>query len=110
MSVAALEAVALRRCLADGDGALARRFFSAAARIVDHAWEMAVGGDLALPEVPGPRPLRLRISNAYFGRALRAAEHDLVVATAVMRIGALLDRPPQLLRPAIAWRVLSRAA
>ena len=108
MSVAALEAVALRRCLAAGDEALGRRFFSEAARIVDHAWEMAVGGDLALPEVAGTRPLRLRISNAYFERALRAAEHDLVVATAIMRIGALLDRPPQLLRPAIAWRVLAR--
>jgi 2-polyprenyl-6-methoxyphenol hydroxylase-like FAD-dependent oxidoreductase len=53
MSVAALEAIALRRCLARGDRRLARRFFRAAGKVVAPAWELAVGGDLALPEVEG---------------------------------------------------------
>ena len=49
MSVAALEAIELRRCLERGDRRLARRFFRAAGKIVGPAWDMAVGGDLALP-------------------------------------------------------------
>lgn len=108
MSVAALQAVALQDCLAAGEHELARRFFEQATAIVDHAWDMAVGGDLALPEVRGVRPLRLRISNAYFGRALAVAEHDPEVAAAIVRVGAMLDSPQRLLRPAIARRVLGR--
>jgi hypothetical protein len=53
MSVAALEAMELRRCLARGDRRLARRFFGAAGKVAAPAWDMAVGGDLALPEVEG---------------------------------------------------------
>ena len=67
MSVAALEAIELRRCLQRGRQRLANRFFRAAGKVVKAAWDMAVGGDLALPEVPGHRSLMLRITNAYVG-------------------------------------------
>jgi hypothetical protein len=56
MSVAALQAVALRDSLASDDG------------------------DLALPQVQGPRPLPARVINAYVNQVLTAAERDPVVA------------------------------
>ena len=56
MTVAAAQAVALRDCLERGGRDLARRFFSAASVPIDHAWELSVGADLALPEVEGRGP------------------------------------------------------
>jgi 2-polyprenyl-6-methoxyphenol hydroxylase-like FAD-dependent oxidoreductase len=106
MTVAVLEAAALRRCLADGTTDLARRSFAAAAPAVDHAWEMAIGGDLALPEVEGPRPARLRAINAYLGRLQAVAEHDSVVAAAFVNVVAMLERPQRLFRPSIVRRVV----
>jgi 2-polyprenyl-6-methoxyphenol hydroxylase-like FAD-dependent oxidoreductase len=106
MTVSVLEAAALRRCLAGGTHRLARRFFAAAAPAIDHAWEMAIGGDLALPEVEGPRSARLRAINAYIGRLQAAAERDPVVATAFVNVVAMLERPQRLLRPAIVRRVV----
>jgi 2-polyprenyl-6-methoxyphenol hydroxylase-like FAD-dependent oxidoreductase len=106
MSVAALEAIELRRCLERGGDRLARRYFRAAARIVGPAWDMAVGGDLALPEVPGRRPVAVRIANAYVERLLRAAERDPVVAAAFGDVSDLLAPPRHVMRPRILWRVL----
>ena len=57
--------LALRGCLRHGDRDLSRRFFRAAAKPIAAAWQLAAGGDLALPEVEGPRPLSVRIANAY---------------------------------------------
>ena len=106
MSVAALEAVALRRCLERGDRRLAKRFFAASGKVVKQAWDMAVGGDLALPEVPGDRPLMLRITNAYVERLLTVAEDDPVVAAAFGDVGDLLAQPQEIMRPRILLRVL----
>jgi 2-polyprenyl-6-methoxyphenol hydroxylase-like FAD-dependent oxidoreductase len=106
MTVAALQAVALRRCLEDGDPRLAHRFFSAAANPVDHAWNMATGADLALPGVDGPRTLQVRLANAYMGRLLAVAAHDPSVATAFVRAVGMVDPLSSLLHPAIAVRVL----
>jgi 2-polyprenyl-6-methoxyphenol hydroxylase-like FAD-dependent oxidoreductase len=106
MSVAALEAVALRRCLERGDGQLGRRFFRAAGQIVGPAWEMAVGGDLALPEVDGDRPPMLRLTNSYVERLLHVAEQDPVVAAAFNDVADLLAPPQSIMRPRVLWRVL----
>ena len=60
MSVAALQAVALRDSLARGNHDRARRLLWTFAKPVDTAWKLAAGADLALPEVEGPRPLPAR--------------------------------------------------
>jgi 2-polyprenyl-6-methoxyphenol hydroxylase-like FAD-dependent oxidoreductase len=106
MSIAALEALALRECLARGERRLAQRFFRAAGKIVDQAWDMAIGGDLALPEVRGHRSVGLRITNAYAERILRAAERDPIVAATFGDVSDLVAPPRDLLRPRFLWRVL----
>jgi 2-polyprenyl-6-methoxyphenol hydroxylase-like FAD-dependent oxidoreductase len=105
MTVAALEAEALRRCLRRGRRDLARRFFREAARIVDPVWRLNAGGDLALPQVPGHRPVVTRLLNRYVARLQRAAVHDPALARAFIRVTGLLDAPTTLTRPDVAARV-----
>jgi len=105
MTVAALEASALHGCLRHGDRDLSRRFFRAAAKPIAAAWQLAAGGDLALPEVEGPRPLSVRIANAYMDWVLTACESDAVVAAQFFKVNALVDPPSRLLHPAFIYRV-----
>jgi 2-polyprenyl-6-methoxyphenol hydroxylase-like FAD-dependent oxidoreductase len=107
MSVAALEALALRDCLRAGPTAgLATRFFAKVSRIVDIPWGIAVGSDLRLPGVQGARTAKVRLVNAYLARFHLAAAADPVLGRAFLRVVNLMDRPEALLRPAIALRVL----
>lgn len=106
MSVAACEAEALQAALAGGPERLAQRYFRAAARAIDIAWQTAVGADLAIPSVQGERPLPVRVINAYVAKVFDAAQHDAVVAVAFQRVSHLLAAPPSLMRPAIVARVL----
>ena len=106
MSVAAAQAVALRRCLAAGRGGLASRFFAEAARILDAPWEMSVGGDLGYPHVAGRRTLKTRIIGAYVARVLTAAGRHAGVARAFLRVANLMAPPPSLFAPAVLVRVL----
>jgi 2-polyprenyl-6-methoxyphenol hydroxylase-like FAD-dependent oxidoreductase len=105
MTVAACEALALRETLKRGTKGLARRFFKAAARVIDTPWQLAVGGDLALPVVQGPRPFPVKLINAYVGRVQRVAVHDAVVAGAFLKVVHLLAKPESLFAPGIVWRV-----
>lgn len=107
MSVAALEAETLRRCLEHGRPDLADRFFRRAARVVDRAWDTVLSTDLQVPGVEGPRP-SIQI-NGYIARVHRAAAYDPRVARAFLRVSNLVDPPTRLLRPTVAARVLSRA-
>jgi 2-polyprenyl-6-methoxyphenol hydroxylase-like FAD-dependent oxidoreductase len=107
MTVAALQAVALRDCLAAGEQDLARRYFRAAAKPIDVAWQLAVGGDLALPQVPGELPRLARATNRYVDRVLAAAEHDPLLAERFFRVIALLDPPTSLLHPRTVVRVFT---
>jgi 2-polyprenyl-6-methoxyphenol hydroxylase-like FAD-dependent oxidoreductase len=106
MSVAALQAATLRDTLASGDRDLARRFFRAAAKPVSMAWQITVGADLALPQVKGPRPLPVRVVNAYASRVQRAAERDPAVAERFLRVAALQDPAARMFRPSTVLRVL----
>lgn len=105
MTVAACEALALREAMGKPDAGLARRFFKAAARVIDNPWQVSVGGDLALPMVQGHRPAPVKLINAYLGRLQRVAVHDAVVAGAFQRVVHMLDQPPSLMAPRIMWRV-----
>jgi hypothetical protein len=106
MSVAALQAAALQHTLASGDRDLGRRFFRAAAKPVNLAWQLTTGSDLALPQVKGARPLPVRVLNAYARRVQTAAERDPAVAGRLLRVASLQDPPTRLLRPSTGLRVL----
>jgi 2-polyprenyl-6-methoxyphenol hydroxylase-like FAD-dependent oxidoreductase len=107
MTVAAMQALVLRRCLARGTRGLTRRYHRAAARVVDGPWRIAMGADLGLPEVPGRRSAAMRAQNAFTTRVLAAAAHDDVVSAQFMRVMGLLAPPTSLLRPAVLLRVLA---
>jgi 2-polyprenyl-6-methoxyphenol hydroxylase-like FAD-dependent oxidoreductase len=106
MSVAALEALALRRHLRRGVVPQPRRWFRELARVVDVPWEIAVGGDLAFPGVQGRRTTKLRLGNAYLARFHAAATRDADLAGVFMRVAGLVAPPRSLLRPGVAARVL----
>ena len=106
ITVAAAQAMTLRRLLAFGAVPSARRYFRAIAAAIDVPWDIAVGADLAYPEVPGKRRAKVRLVNAYLPRLHAAAAHDEVLAEALVRVIGLKDRPEGLLRPDRALRVL----
>jgi 2-polyprenyl-6-methoxyphenol hydroxylase-like FAD-dependent oxidoreductase len=106
MSVAALEALALRRYLEQGAEPQPRRWFRDLARVVDVPWDIAVGGDLAVPGVQGRRTLKVRLVQAYIARLHAAAAHDASLASAFVRVAGFVAPPQSLLRPGVAVRVL----
>ncbi len=106
MSSAALQAAELDTCLAAGDQGLAKRFFTAASKVIDAPWTMAVGGDLRYEAVAGPRTAMVKFVNWYIGKLHIAAAGDPKVALAFHRVANLLDPPPSLMQPGIAFRIL----
>ncbi len=106
MTVAAAEAMALRGLLARDALPDARRYFRAIAAAIDAPWDIAVGSDLAFPQVPGKRSAKVRLVNAYLPRLHAAAAHDEALAVSMIRVIGLKDRPEGLLRPDRVLRVL----
>jgi hypothetical protein len=108
MSVAAIEALALRDCLWAPGPDLPRRFYARAAALISVPWDMAAGGDLAVPTTVGERTLKIRFLNAYVARVLRAAETDPRVSLAFHQTANLISPPARLLAPGMLARVLFR--
>lgn len=108
MTVAALEAEALRDCLAGGERRLHRRYSRVAAKVVDHAWDMATRADLALPTVKGKRTLSTRVALAYTRRLRQTAQADGEVTAAFGRVAGMLEKPTYVMRPSVLRRVLAR--
>jgi 2-polyprenyl-6-methoxyphenol hydroxylase-like FAD-dependent oxidoreductase len=105
MTVAALEAAVLRAQLAGRRVPDPRRWFRAIARVVDAPWQVAVGADLAYPEVEGRRTAQLRLVNSYVARLHAGASVDPALALAFVRVLGLLDPPEALMRPDRVLRV-----
>jgi 2-polyprenyl-6-methoxyphenol hydroxylase-like FAD-dependent oxidoreductase len=106
MTVATLEALALRQCLRQGQADLARRFFRLAKPIVDIPWDVAVGNDLRNAKVEGPRGAMVRFINWYVGKLHFAARADAALAGTFLKVANMTAPPFSLLHPATAWRVL----
>jgi 2-polyprenyl-6-methoxyphenol hydroxylase-like FAD-dependent oxidoreductase len=107
MSVAALEAMVLRNCLAAGTEELAARYFGQVSQVVDIPWSITVGNDLSLAPQANERPLPARFISWYMGRLLVAARRDPVLTLAFLKVAGLLCAPATLLHPRVALRVLA---
>jgi 2-polyprenyl-6-methoxyphenol hydroxylase-like FAD-dependent oxidoreductase len=105
MTVASIEALALRQCLAVGSQGIAGRFFRAARPLMDIPWQIAVGSDLQHPEVKGKRPAQVRFVNWYLEKLFRAAQHDGRLATSFLEVANLLKQPTSLIDPKVAFLV-----
>jgi 2-polyprenyl-6-methoxyphenol hydroxylase-like FAD-dependent oxidoreductase len=105
MSVAALDAVALRDCLRRGVTDLPRRYFRAAAKTIGVAWQIGAGSDLAFPEVEGRRTPAMRATNRIVDWVLTACESDPAVGGQFFKVTALVDPPARLLNPLFMARV-----
>ncbi|MBD0692767.1 2-polyprenyl-6-methoxyphenol hydroxylase-like oxidoreductase [Streptomyces sp. CBMA123] len=106
MTVAALEAKALQRCLDDGLDGLPRRFYREAARAVRLPWLFSTMADRSMPQVPGTHPALARLLAHAFQATMRAAADDARVATAVWNAVSLTGSPAELARPGVIASVL----
>lgn len=105
MSVAAMDAVALRESLRRGVTDLPRRYFRAAAKSIGVAWQIAAGSDLAFPEVEGRRTPTMRITSRLVDWVQAACESDAVVGGQFFKVTSLVDPPARLLNPLFLCRV-----
>lgn len=109
MSVAAVEAVTLKRLVADGLVDLPRRFYAATADVLGQSWSVSVGGDLRFPQVKGKRTRIDGLLSRYLDRYRAAASADPALATAFLRVTNMVDPPARLLKPGLVFRVLRSA-
>lgn len=105
MTVACMESLALRECLAAGAQDIAGRFLRAAGQLIDIPWQIAVGSDLQHPRVEGKRTAQVRFINWYIAKLYRAARNDAVLANRFLEVANLMRQPVALLDPQIAFRV-----
>jgi len=106
MSVAALQALQLQRCLQDQTRPLWKSMFRECAKIIDTPWTIAVGADLGFAEVEGKRTAMGWLLGRYVRQLRRGAVHDPKLALAFLRVAQLIDEPAALLAPEIALRTL----
>ncbi|HEV2377070.1 MAG TPA: FAD-dependent monooxygenase [Streptosporangiaceae bacterium] len=109
MSVAALQAMTLRKHLRQHSAIEPGPFFTDIARVINTPWDISAGGDLDFPEVEGRRTLKVRAGNAYMARVQYAATKDPKVTEGLMRVAGLMDPPPALMRPEMLFRVFRHA-
>jgi 2-polyprenyl-6-methoxyphenol hydroxylase-like FAD-dependent oxidoreductase len=107
MTVAALEAKALRFALLGDRDRLARRFFRAAAQIIANPWQIVTGNDLRLRPAQASRPWAVDFLPWYLRHVHIAARRDPVVANAFQEVSELVRAPSHLLRPAMISRVVA---
>lgn len=103
MTVAASTTMALRDNVRGGVDPLA--FFAGQSRLLDAPWALAAGADLAQPGVTGPALPPSPLTGDYLGRLQRAAADDAELATAFIRVTALIDPPSALLAEPIRARL-----
>jgi 2-polyprenyl-6-methoxyphenol hydroxylase-like FAD-dependent oxidoreductase len=110
MTVAALEALALRELLSGPRTAgLEHRYFRVVGKLVAGAWETSASSDLRFPEVEGKRPPGAALINAYGEKYRAAASVDPVLGETFLRVANMIDRPAKLLSPGHVVRVFRSA-
>jgi 2-polyprenyl-6-methoxyphenol hydroxylase-like FAD-dependent oxidoreductase len=107
ISLAALQARALDRCLRAGADQLQKRFYGAIGSLVDDAWSVVEFGDLGRnPAIDDARPLAAGLLHGYLERLQRAAMTDATAALACLRVMQLQTPAKSLLAPSLLARAL----
>jgi 2-polyprenyl-6-methoxyphenol hydroxylase-like FAD-dependent oxidoreductase len=115
MTVAALEAQVLHRCLAETNNdadrieGLPGRYFRGVSSIVQAAWAMATGADLAFPQAEGPKPSGHAAINRYLGHVIALSCYDRKVLTTWNQVTNMQRPLSALFGPSIVARVIRRA-
>ncbi len=114
MSVAAIEAQSLDRCLREqemfaGNNGLVgftQRFQQAIARDIKTPWLLSAGEDLRYPDAEGKRSLSIRLLNRYMRRVIELTASDPRVTATLLRVRNLLKPLSALFQPRIILAVL----
>jgi 2-polyprenyl-6-methoxyphenol hydroxylase-like FAD-dependent oxidoreductase len=114
MSVAAIEAQSLDRCLREqemfarnkGLVGFTQRFQQAIARDIKTPWLLSTGEDLRYPGAEGKRSLSIRLLNRYMRRVIELTASDPRVTTTLLRVRNLLKPLSTLFQPRIILAVL----
>lgn len=116
ITIAALEALVLRRLLTGAGGVgtsigaqLERDYFKAAGKLVDGAWEVSASSDLRFPEIAGKRRPGAGLVDAYLGKLRAAATIDPTIGRDFLRVSNMMDSPAKLLSPGMMLRVFRSA-
>ncbi|GAA1025628.1 FAD-binding monooxygenase [Virgisporangium ochraceum] len=109
MTAALLQAQALGAAI-DRSGAaspaMAKRYFSAAAKIVSVPWRFATGADFLYPETTGAKPPGIDLLNRYSMRVQQAALRSTEVRRVFTSVQHLIAPASRLLTPAMVLKVL----
>ncbi|HET9877272.1 MAG TPA: 2-polyprenyl-6-methoxyphenol hydroxylase-like oxidoreductase [Mycobacterium sp.] len=92
MTVAILEAVALRECLSQEDGELSRRFFDAAAQLIGPIWAYDQANDAYMSDGDGQTPEHQQLLDLR-DELLTAAESSTTITESFFRVMHLIDPP-----------------
>jgi 2-polyprenyl-6-methoxyphenol hydroxylase-like FAD-dependent oxidoreductase len=114
MSVAAIEAQSLDRCLREqemfarnkGLVGFTQRFQQAIVRDIKTPWLLSTGEDLRYPGAEGKRSLSIRLLNRYMRRVIELTASDPRVTTTLLRVRNLLKPLSTLFQPRIILAVL----
>lgn len=113
MTMAALQALALKDCLARGDADLSRRFFAAAAQPLRMVWQanrltgFAAASRQRRPASSPFRELQRRLMAWWMDQIMTAAENDIVIAETLFRVRNLTAPPSRLQDPRFHARVVA---
>lgn len=104
MTMAAVEALALRDCLRAGGSDLPQRFFRAAADQIAPIWAANAANDRP-PATDQLQPIR-RLLSGWFANAVgAAATRDIAVTERLLRVRNLVDPPSRLRDPVLLGRI-----
>lgn len=106
MTMAALQAVALRNCLRGGDHDLAHRFFDAAATDIGPTWARNQAND-SVPSPVRKRSMRQSLLRQIVKATLVAAAYDITVTERLWRVAHLIDPEARLNDPALLPHILA---
>jgi len=104
MTMAALQASALRDCLPDRGSDLPHRFFRAAASQIAPVWASNAANDRPA-SADRPHPIRRRLSRWAADAVGTAATRDITVTERFLRVRNLIDPPARLRDPALLARI-----